>query len=102
MNKDISILVLSHKSKNLVTNLIKKFYNKFPIIVVDNSDDLELKRMLNAEYPRVIYFSIENFLKIIPSAKLPLSFFSVLNTDSNGLFSFKASVINNVTTSVSV
>ncbi len=60
MNKDITILVLSHKSKNLVTNLIKKFYNKFPIIVVDNSDDLELKRMLNAEFPRVIYFSIEN------------------------------------------
>ena len=47
MNKDISILVLSHKSKNLVTNLIKKLYNKFPIIVVDNSDDLELKRILN-------------------------------------------------------
>ena len=44
MNKDISILVLSHKSKNLVINLIKKLYNKFPIIVVDNSDDLELKK----------------------------------------------------------
>ena len=60
MNKDISILVLSHKSKNLVTNLINKFYNKFPIIVVDNSNDLELKRILNAEYSRVIYLSIDN------------------------------------------
>ena len=60
MNKDISILVLSHKSKNLVTNLIKKLYNKFPIIVVDNSDDLELKRILNEEYSRVIYHSIDN------------------------------------------
>ncbi len=60
MNKDISILVLSHKSKNLVTNLINKFYNKFPIIVVDNSNDLELKRILNTEYPIVIYLSIDN------------------------------------------
>ena len=60
MNKDISILVLSHKSKNLVTNLIKKLYDKFPIIVVDNSDDLELKRILNEEYSRVIYHSIDN------------------------------------------
>ena len=60
MDKDISILILSHKSKNLVTNLIKKLYNKFPIIVVDNSDDLELKRILNTKYPRVIYLLIDN------------------------------------------
>ena len=60
MNKDISILILSHKSKNLVINLIKKLCNKFPIIVVDNSDDLELERKLNTEYPSVIYHSIDN------------------------------------------
>ena len=60
MNKDISILVLSHKSKSLVINLIKKLCNKFPIIVVDNSDDLELERKLNTEYPSVIYHSIDN------------------------------------------
>jgi len=36
MDKDISILILSHKSKNLVTNLIKKFYNKFPITILYN------------------------------------------------------------------
>ena len=60
MNKDISILVLSHKSKSLVINLIKKLCNKFPIIVVDNSNDLELERKLNTEYPGVIYHSIDN------------------------------------------
>ena len=60
MNKDISILVLSHKSKSLVINLIKKLCNKFPIIVVDNSDDLELERKLNTEHPSVIYHSIDN------------------------------------------
>ena len=60
MNKDISILVLSHKSKSLVINLIKKLCNKFPIVVVDNSDDLELERKLNTDYPSVIYHSIDN------------------------------------------
>ena len=44
----------------------------------------------------------EKFLKIIPKAKLPFNFFNVLNTDSKGLLSFKASVIKSVTTSVSV
>ena len=60
MNKDTSILVLSHKSKNLVINLIDKLYNKFPIIVVDNSDDLELKKNLSTEYPKVIFHTIQN------------------------------------------
>ena len=60
MNKDISILILSHKSKNLVINLIKKLCNKFPVIVIDNSGDLELERKLNTEYPSVIYHSIDN------------------------------------------
>ena len=60
MNKDISILVLSHKSTSLVINLIKKIYNKFPIIIVDNADDLELKKKLNKEYSSVIYLAIDN------------------------------------------
>ena len=60
MNKDISILVLSHKSTGLVINLIKKIYNKFPIIIVDNADDLELKKKLNKEYSSVIYLAIDN------------------------------------------
>ncbi len=60
MNKDTSILVLSHKSENLVINLMDKLYNKFPIIVVDNSDDLELKKNLSTEYPKVIFHTIQN------------------------------------------
>ena len=44
----------------------------------------------------------EKFLNIIPRAKLPFNFLSVLKTDSKGSFFFKDSVINNVTTSVSV
>ena len=63
MNKDISISILSHKSKNLVINLIKKLCNKFPIIVVDNSDDLELERKLNKPTGEILetFFSKEYF-----------------------------------------
>ena len=41
-------------------NLIKKLYNKFPIIVVDNSGDLELKKKINKDYLSVIYLAIDN------------------------------------------
>ena len=44
----------------------------------------------------------EKFLNIIPKAKLPLSFLSVLKTDSSGLLFLNSSVIKRVITSVSV
>ena len=44
----------------------------------------------------------EKFLKIIPSAKLPFNFFKVLDTETKGWLSLRASVIKSVITSVSV
>ena len=44
MNKDITVLILTHKSKDLVLNYIKNIYKKFKIIVVDNSNDVELEK----------------------------------------------------------
>ena len=41
-------------------------------------------------------------MNIIPRAKLPFNFFNVVETASKGSLFFKASVINNVITSVSV
>ena len=45
---------------------------------------------------------LKKFLNNIPSAKLPFNFFNVLKTELSGSLSFKASVIRNVITSVSV
>ena len=50
MNQDITIILLTHKSKNLVIDYIKNIYKKFKIIIVDNSNDTELKSMIENNY----------------------------------------------------
>ena len=44
MNEHISIVLTAHKSKDLVINYIKNIYQKFHIIVIDNSNDIELEK----------------------------------------------------------
>ena len=50
MNQDITIIILTHKSKNLAIDYIKDIYKKFKIIIVDNSNDKELKSIINRNY----------------------------------------------------
>ena len=50
MNQDVTIIILTHKSKNLVIDYIKDIYKKFKIIIVDNSNDTELKSIINNNY----------------------------------------------------
>ena len=54
MNNNITILIISHKSKNLVLKYIKNIYEKFKIIIIDNSNDVELKKIINDHYPNII------------------------------------------------
>ena len=35
----LSLIEISHRSKDLVINFINKIYNKFKIIIIDNSND---------------------------------------------------------------
>ena len=60
MNKDITIVLISHKSKDLVIAFIKKIYEKFDIIIVDNSYDLDLKKKIKNDYPKVVLELVEN------------------------------------------
>jgi len=60
MNKDITIVLISHKSKDLVITFIKKIYEKFDIIIVDNSYDLDLKKKIKSDYPKVVLELVEN------------------------------------------
>ena len=60
MNKDITIVLISHKSKDLVMTFIKKIYEKFDIIIVDNSYDLNLKKKIKNDYPKVVLELVEN------------------------------------------
>ncbi|MBD1166416.1 glycosyltransferase [Pelagibacterales bacterium SAG-MED07] len=60
MNEKITIILLSHKSQNLIINFVKKIYKKFQIIIIDNSNDLNLKEIINKEYPKIFIDIINN------------------------------------------
>ena len=60
MNKDVTIVLLSHKSKNLIIKFINKIYNKFKIIIIDNSNDKELEKEIKLNYSKVTIKLIEN------------------------------------------
>ena len=46
MNEQVTIIILTHKSKKLVLDYIKNLYKKFKIIIVDNSKDIELEKII--------------------------------------------------------
>ena len=60
MNKDITIIILTHKSKKLVLDYIKNLYRKFKIIIIDNSNDVDLKSVLLKSYPGIDIHLIPN------------------------------------------
>ncbi len=60
MNKEITLVLLTHKSKNLVENFIKKIYGKVKILIIDNSDDHNLKKDIELNYPLIDIYIIEN------------------------------------------
>ena len=60
MNTDVTIILLTHKSSKLVLDYIKNIYGKFRIIVIDNSDDLNLKNLIEQNYPLIDLFLINN------------------------------------------
>ena len=61
MNYEVTIVILSHKSKDLVINFINRIYDKFKIIIIDNSNDLELKKEIEKNYSNIVFkFVINN------------------------------------------
>ena len=60
MNEDVTIIILTHKSKKLVLDYIKNLYKKFKIIIIDNSNDLNLKSIITKSYPGIDIHLIPN------------------------------------------
>ena len=60
MNEDVTIIILTHKSKKLVLDYIKNLYKKFKIIIIDNSNDLNLKSIITKSYPGIVIHLIPN------------------------------------------
>ena len=60
MNNNITVIFTAHKSKKLILNHLQNIYEKFKIIVVDNSDDIDLENEISKKYPKVIFKMMKN------------------------------------------
>jgi len=60
MNSNVTLLLLTHKSRDLVINFVNSLYKKINILIIDNSNDLSLKKKLSQSYPDVDFYIIEN------------------------------------------
>jgi len=60
MNTEVTLILLAHKSRELVLDYIKNIYSKFKIIVIDNSNDTNLKNLLKQNYPLIDIYLINN------------------------------------------
>ena len=105
MNNQITIILLSHRSKNLVLNFIKDIHIKYKLIIIDNSNDIELKKIIEKNYPEVVINIIENNgygSAINYASKLvKTKYFLISNPDISGLneneinkFLYAAKILN--------
>ena len=86
MNKQLTLIIPSYRSKNLILPHLSKFYKKYKIIIIENSFDLTLKKIIKKKYPMVKiylkknigYGSAVNFA----SKKVKTKFFFVMNPDA--------------------
>ena len=53
MNKDISIVIPSYRSKLLILSHLKKLSKKYKIIIIENSYDKSLKKIIENNYKNV-------------------------------------------------
>ncbi len=60
MNKDVTIILLTHKSKKLALSYIRNLYKQFKIIIIDNSNDIDLQNEILTNYPKIEIHLIEN------------------------------------------
>ena len=60
MNNEVTLILLTHKSKKLVIDYLKNVYSKLKILIIDNSNDKELENLINKNYPLARIYLIEN------------------------------------------
>ncbi len=89
MNDDVTLVLISHKSKDLILRFIKEIHNKFKIIIIDNSDDIELKKEIKKNYYNVTLEIINNngYASAINYASklIKTNYFMISNPDIEGI-----------------
>ena len=78
--KEVTVIIISHRSKKKVLNLIKNISNNFKIIIVENSYDKSIGNELSDLRKNIeIIFSANNSTA---SSSLCISYFNPLSTAS--------------------
>ena len=83
--EDITIIIISYKSCDIVKNFIKKIPKKFKVIIVDNSNDLNLKKITKK------YKNIKIFLRKNNGVSSALNF-GVMKTNTKYFFQISPDV----------
>jgi len=98
MNSKITLILISHKSKELILNYIKNIYNSVNVIIIDNSNDISLENEIKNKYPNVLlkfmnnngYGAAINF----GSKFVKTKYFIVSNPDVSGLNNDNLEIFN--------
>ena len=53
LHKEVSLIIISHKSKKKVLKFLENISDKFKIIVIENSDDRSIRAELSIKRPLV-------------------------------------------------
>ena len=89
MNTNVTLILISHKSRELVLKFISNIYDKFEIIILDNSNDIHLKKEIKTKYPKILFKIIENFgygtAINVASRLVKTKYFLVSNPDIEGI-----------------
>ena len=60
MNKNLTIVLPSYRSSNLILNHVKKLSDKYKIIIIENSFDKNLAKILKQNYKNVNIYLRKN------------------------------------------
>ena len=86
INKDLTIVLPSYRSKNLILDHLKKLSNKYKIIIIENSFDKNLEKIVKQNYKNVDIYLRKNigFGRAINYAakKIKTKYFFVINPDT--------------------
>ena len=86
MNNLVTLIIPSYRSKNLILKHIKNFYNKYKIIIIENSYDRKLKNLIQKDFPKVSVYLKKNigYGKAVNLAakKVRTKYFFVMNPDA--------------------
>ena len=86
MNKSLTIIIPSYRSKKLILSHIKNLSKNFRIIIVENSYDKILKKIINNKYKNVKIYLKKNIgygrAVNFAAKKVKTKYFFVINPDT--------------------